>query len=135
MEINLESLISFETLKSDLDNVLRVVDEKGRIVIIKDDQPVYIITKYNASISSPEPDSQKRSSTYTLQEAMKIVLKEKEGNKMHAADIADEIYRRGLYYKKDGGKAKYNQIRARASHYPHLFEALKSNIIRLKEGF
>ncbi len=134
MEINIESLIPFETLKNDLDNVLKVVDEKGRIVILKDNQPVYIIAKYTAGDSSPKPYSQKKASTYTLQEAMKIVLKEHKENKMHAADIADEIYRSGLYYKKDGGKAQYNQIRARASHYPHLFEALKGNIIRLKEG-
>jgi antitoxin Phd len=134
MEINLENLIPFEILKSDLDTALKVVDEKGQIVILKDNQPTYIITRYKAGSSLPETYTQRKSSTYTLQEAMKIVLQEQKEKNMHAADIADEIYRRGLYYKKDGGKAQYNQIRARASHYPQMFEALKGNVIKLKEN-
>jgi antitoxin Phd len=43
-------------------------------------------------------------STLTLHEAMKLVLSDVEGNQMHAADLADEIYRRGLYLKKDGAR-------------------------------
>lgn len=50
---------------------------------------------------------------YTLHEAMKIVLSGAEDKIMHAAELADEIYRRRLYLKKDGSKAQYTQIRAR----------------------
>ena len=51
---------------------------------------------------------------------------------MHAAELADEIYRRRLYLKKDGSKAEYTQIRARCGHYPDMFEALPGNYIKLK---
>ena len=69
---------------------------------------------------------------YTLHEAMKIVLSEAENKTMHAAELADEIYRRRLYLKKDGSKAEYTQIRARCGHYPDMFEALPGNYIKLK---
>ena len=39
---------------------------------------------------------------YTLHEAMRIVLSEAENKTMHAAELADEIYKRKLYLKKDG---------------------------------
>ena len=69
---------------------------------------------------------------YTLHEAMRIVLSEAENKTMHAAELADEIYKRRLYLKKDGSKAEYTQIRARCGHYPDMFEALPGNLIRLK---
>ena len=50
-----------------------------------------------------------------------------------AAELADEIYKRRLYLKKDGSKAEYTQIRARCGHYPDMFEALPGNLIRLKD--
>ncbi len=58
---------------------------------------------------------------YTLHEAMRIVLSEAENKTMHAAGLADEIYRRRLYLKKDGSKAEYTQIRARCGHVLHRF--------------
>ena len=70
---------------------------------------------------------------YTLHEAMRIVLSEAENKTMHAAELADEIYKRRLYLKKDGSKAEYTQIRARCGHYPDMFEALPGNYIKLKE--
>jgi antitoxin Phd len=54
---------------------------------------------------------------------------------MHAAELADEIYKRRLYLKKDGSKAEYTQIRARCGHYPDMFEALPGNFIKLKEDY
>ncbi|MGB4184655.1 MAG: hypothetical protein WBI88_01250 [Caldicoprobacterales bacterium] len=70
---------------------------------------------------------------YTLHEAMRIVFSEAENKTMHAAELADEIYKRRLYLKKDGSKAEYTQIRARCGHYPYMFEALPGNLIRLKD--
>ncbi|WP_242826525.1 hypothetical protein [Caldisalinibacter kiritimatiensis] len=75
-----------------------------------------------------------KQNNYTLHEAMKIVLSEAENKTMHASELADEIYRRRLYLKKDGSKAQYTQIRARCGHYSELFEALPGNYIKLKEG-
>ena len=134
MEVSLESLISYEKLKTDLDDVFKVVEKNGKAVILKDNEPMYIILKYDRTTGAIEkilgPSTPKR----TLQEAMKIILKEVDGRKMHAAELSDEIYRRKLYLKKDGTQAKYNQIRSRCRHYPEMFEALPGNIIQLKEG-
>ena len=71
---------------------------------------------------------------YTLHEAMKIVLSGAEDKIMHAAELADEIYRRRLYLKKDGSKAQYTQIRARCGHYPDLFEAMPGKRSKLKDS-
>ena len=134
MEVSLESLISYEKLKTDLDDVFKVVEKNGKAVILKDNEPMYIILKYDRTTGAIEkilgPSTPKR----TLQEAMKIILKEVDGRKMHAAELSDEIYRRKLYLKKDGTQAEYNQIRSRCGHYPEMFEALPGNIIQLKEG-
>ena len=134
MEVSLESLISYEKLNTDLDDVFKVVEKNGKAVILKDNEPMYIILKYDRTTGAIEkilgPSTPKR----TLQEAMKIILKEVDGRKMHAAELSDEIYRRKLYLKKDGTQAKYNQIRSRCGHYPEMFEALPGNIIQLKEG-
>jgi len=67
-----------------------------------------------------------------LHEAMQIVLSEQPGRMMRAVDLAEEIYSRGLYRKKDGTKAKANQIRARSEKYEDLFEVVSPNIIKLK---
>lgn len=109
MEVSLESLISYEKLKTDIDDVFKVVEKNGKVVILKDNEPVYILLKYDRNSGPIEkilgPSSPKR----TLQEAMKIVLKEVEGMKMHAAELSDEIYRRKLYLKKM--EPKQNTIR------------------------
>jgi len=121
-------------MKTDFDDIFKVVEKNGKVVILKDNEPVYILLKYDRSAGPIEkilgPSIPKR----TLQEAMKIVLREVESRKMQAAELSDEIYRRKLYLKKDGTQAMYNQIRARCGHYLELFEALPGNIIQLKEG-
>ena len=76
MEVNLESLISYEKLKTDIDDVFKVVEKNGKVVILKDNEPVYILLKYDRNSGPIEkflgPSIPKR----TLQEAMKIVLKD-----------------------------------------------------------
>ena len=82
MEVSLESLISYEKLKTDLDDVFKVVEKNGKAVILKDNEPMYIILKYDRTTGAIEkilgPSTPKR----TLQEAMKIILKEVDGRKM-----------------------------------------------------
>ena len=132
MEVKLDGILSYEKIITDADMVFRTVEKNGKVVLLKDNQPAYLILKYEADISSIENTDKFVASSYKLQDAMQIVLSDTENKMMHAAALADEIFRRRLYLQKDGTKAKYNQIRARCSHYPEMFEALPGNIIKLK---
>lgn len=133
MEVKLESLIPYEKLKIDVDSVFQIVEKNGKAVLLKENQPVYIIVKYEATMGLNETaENNITTSKYTLQQAMKIVLLEAEDHTMHAASLADEIFNRGLYLQKNGNKAQYNQIRARCGHYTDMFSALPGNNIKLK---
>lgn len=57
----------------------------------------------------------------TLHEAMRLVLKE-SNRPMTALELADEINKKRLYTRGDGGALPTNQICARARKYPQLFE-------------
>lgn len=133
MDVKLDSLIPLEKVKTDVDSVFDLVEKNGKVVLLKDNQPIYIILKYNETTSITEKVMSMNVTNHTLQEAMKIVLLEAENKTMHAAALADEIFNRKLYLQKNGGKAQYSQIRARCGHYPDLFEALQGNYIKLKE--
>lgn len=135
MSINLETLIPYNLVLESPDEVFNLVDEYEQVVLLKNNKPTYIVIKAETAmqLSKPFKNDQNKKTEYTLQDAMEIVLRETEGHTMHAADLADAIYQKGLYFKKDGTKAEYNQIRARCGHYPHLFEALPGNIIKLRE--
>ena len=132
MEVKLDSILPYERIKTDVDAVFQAVEKNGKVVLLIDNQPAYIIVKYEEAISARETSVRIATPNHTLQEAMKIVLLEAENHKLHAAALADEIYNRGLYLQKNGSKAKYNQMRARCGHYPDMFEALPGNIISLK---
>ena len=133
MDIRIDSLIPFDSLKTNIDHVFSVVDKNGKVVLLKDNKPVYIVLKYDENNLTDVGISMSEMPNYTLHEAMGIVLSEAENKTMHAAELADEIYKRRLYLKKDGSKAEYTQIRARCGHYPDMFEALPGNYIKLKE--
>jgi antitoxin Phd len=134
VEIKIDSLIPFEKIKENADDVFKIVDKNEKVLLLKNNQPAYIITKYDPTNSSGVVSLEKTASNLTLQEAMKVVLLEAENNTMHASELADEIYNRRLYLQKNGGKAQYNQIRARCGHYPDMFEALPGNVIKLKDN-
>lgn len=133
MDIKIDSLIPFDTMRTDLEHVFSVVEKNGKVVLLKDNKPAYILLKYDTQAIEVDtiPDKQ---FNYTLQKAMKIVLSEAENKTIHASKLADEIYERRLYLQKNGNKAQYTQIRARCGHYPDMFEALPGNYIKLKEG-
>ena len=133
MDVRIDSLIPFDSLKTNIDHVFSVVDKNGKVVLLKDNKPVYIVLKYDENNLTDVGISMSEMPNYTLHEAMRIVLSEVENKTMHAAELADEIYKRRLYLKKDGSKAEYTQIRARCGHYPDMFEALPGNYIKLKE--
>ena len=132
MEVSLDSLIPFEKINTDADSVFEIVEKNGKVVLLRDNKPLYIIMKYDAAVDSIKRAANIKTSKYTLQEAMRIVLSEAVDNTMHAAALADEIFNRRLYIQKNGGKAQYNQIRARCGHYPDMFEALPGNFVKLK---
>jgi antitoxin Phd len=133
MDIRIDSLIPFDSLKTNIDHVFSVVDKNGKAVLLKDNKPAYIVLKYDENNLTDTEIGMNEMPYYTLHEAMRIVLSEAENKTMHAAELANEIYRRRLYLKKDGSKAEYTQIRARCGHYPDMFEALPGNRIRLKD--
>ncbi|MBZ4647214.1 MAG: hypothetical protein JG777_2703 [Clostridia bacterium] len=133
MDIRIDSLIPFDSLKNNIDHVFSVVEKNGKVVLLKDNKPAYIILKYDENSLADTEMGMQEMPNYTLHEAMRIVLSEAENKTMHAAELADEIYRRRMYLKKDGSKAEYTQIRARCGHYPDMFEALPGNYIKLKE--
>ena len=134
MDIRIDSLIPFDSLKTNIDHVFSVVDKNGKAVLLKDNKPAYIVLKYDENNLTDTEIGMNERPNYTLQEAMKIVLSEVDNKTMHASELADEIYKRRLYLQKNGKKAQYTQIRARCGHYPELFEALPGNYIKLKEG-
>lgn len=133
MNVRLDSLIPFDAIKTDTEGVFSIVDKNDKVVLLKDNQPAYIIIKYNATQDFDTTISPFDGTNYTLQEAMKLVLSEAPENTMHASQLAEEIYTRRLYLQKNGDKAQYNQIRARCSHYSNMFEALSGNYIKLKD--
>ncbi|MDD4803280.1 MAG: hypothetical protein PHF24_10160 [Syntrophomonas sp.] len=67
-----------------------------------------------------------------LHEAMRIVLAEADNGTMFASELADQIFRRALYKKKDGNKALYKQILLRCKNYPDLFDVTPGKYIKLK---
>lgn len=74
------------------------------------------------------------SAASTLHEAMVDVLKDLGGGPVPAREIANEVAARGLYHRRDGGRADYQQILARARKYPRLFAVDRSGV-RLSQGF
>lgn len=132
MDIKINSLIPFGTLCTDLEHVFSIVEKNGKVVLLKDNKPVYIVLKYDESQDVDVVSMHENGTNYKLHDAMKMVLSEVEGKKMHASELADEIYKRRLYLQKNCKKAQYTQIRARCGHYPQMFEALPGNFIKLK---
>jgi antitoxin Phd len=130
MKITIENLVAIEDLKENIDNILDMVETSGKAVILRKNRPAFIILPYitGAEFAGIHIEN------YKLHDAMQIVLIEQENHSMHAAKLADEIYNRRLYTKKDFSKAQYPQIRARAQMYNQIFEALPGNIIRLRNN-
>lgn len=131
MEISINSLVSIEKAINEAEAVFKTVDEIGKVIVLKDNKPAYILLKYEENVEVPISVHTAKA-TYTLQEAMRIVLSEAENHTLHASELADIIYDRKLYVQKNGEKAKANQMRARCGHYPDMFEALPGNYIKLK---
>ena len=97
MYIRIDSLIPFDSLKTNIDHVFSVVEKNGKVVLLKNNKPAYIVLKYDENNLTDTEIGMNEMPYYTLHEAMRIVLSEAENKTMHAAELADEIYRRRLY--------------------------------------
>ena len=73
MDVKIDSLIPFDTLRTDLEHVFSIVEKNGKVVLLKDNKPVYVVLKYDAELINGTNTVEKHN-YYTLQEAMKIVL-------------------------------------------------------------
>jgi len=127
--INVDMLVAVEELLESPERIFEVVDKLGRAVILQNNKPAYVLVKF--SEHKIEDRKKRVAPYYKLHEAMQIVLDEQEDKKMHAKDLSDEIFKRGLYLKQDGTQAMANQIRARCNNYSNLFRALANNVIQL----
>ena len=67
----------------------------------------------------------------TLHEAIQLVLMENNNKSMHASDIAEIINARELYRRGDGENVPPWQVLLRCNKYPHLFEIIESEMVRL----
>ena len=97
MEVSLDSLIPFEKINTDADSVFEIVEKNGKVVLLRDNKPLYIIMKYDAAVDSIKRAANIETSKYTLQEAMRIVLSETVDNTIHAADLADETFNSWIF--------------------------------------
>lgn len=136
MKVDVRSLVSQEALARDFASVQKIVEEFGEAVIMVENAPKYLITKFD-NIERPRKldnteHMQRSKSRMNLVEAMVEILSEQPDKKMHAADLAVEVDRRGLYYMKNGDSVHKTQIRARAGNTPEIFTTLPGNIIGLK---
>ena len=43
MDIRIDSWIPFNSLKTNIDHVFSVVDKNGKVVLLKDNKPTYIV--------------------------------------------------------------------------------------------
>ena len=51
MDVKIDSLIPFDTLRTDLEHVFTVVEKNGKVVLLKDNKPAYIVLKYDGPMS------------------------------------------------------------------------------------
>ena len=63
-----------------------------------------------------------------LQEEIARILRSRRNQPIKGAEIADAVNAAGRYEKRDGSLMKSNQIHARVSKHPDLFERTHSGI-------
>lgn len=120
-------------MNQNFSGAIKKVDKNGMITVEKYGNPAYVLMTFDffknintfcASLSSHsvEEDDSNMEQKITLHEAMCIVLKEQPNFSMRYNELANAIWNRGLYRKRDGKKASSSQIMLRAKNYPHLFK-------------
>jgi hypothetical protein len=82
MDIKIDSLIPFDTLRTDIEYVFSVVEKNGNVVLLKDNRPAYIVLKYDVEQVIDLGSAPKKEKSHTLQDAMRIVLLDVEDKTM-----------------------------------------------------
>lgn len=149
MDHMMEKIVAYEDFLSDTEKMMEKAERLGSLIIIKDNKPAFQIYSANQSGSNKEENLlstkdleevkdnkdttiEKMFSGLTLKQAVLEVLMKADSKEMHVSEIAEEIYSRKLYRKRDGSKAHYTQIRAMCGQYPEEFETLPRNRVKLR---
>ena len=133
ININIETLIPFERIQEEPDEIFKVVDIYGQAVLLKNNAPAYIIMKPQEAIKANQEQAKPLPypSTYTLQEAMRIVLWMPRITRCTHQNLPMLYVERFIYTEK----RRKGQIQSNACKVWPLsrdVEALKGNIIRLR---
>jgi len=146
MVFNRDQIISITEANQNFSSLIHKVNRNGYALIFSNNQPEYVVIRFDnfeeiiknfedEEITSILNRSNKERvpviNNMTLHEAMRQVLLEAKDNIMHASELADEIYNRGLYRQKKGEKAPASQIKLRARHYSNLFQIVDRSYIKL----
>jgi antitoxin Phd len=146
MVFNRDQIISITEANHNFSSLIHKVDRNGYAIIFVNNQPEYVVIRFDnfEELTQNFEDEEIASILYrndkekvnitnnmTLHEAMRQVLLEAKDNIMHASELADEIYNRGLYRQKKGEKAPASQIKLRARHYSNLFQIVDRSYIKL----
>jgi hypothetical protein len=123
---------------------IKEVDNSGMVIIDKHNKPSYVImthsfyenlAKYFENLSGVLKTKEEKNMTFdsemTLHDAMITILKNADDKTMRYNELATKIFEQGLYFKRDGTKAKSSQILLRARNYQHLFEVVGKHFIKL----
>jgi antitoxin Phd len=145
MEVLIESLMSYDEFLTNPIIAMEKVEELGKVIIIKNNRPMFILKTFDDLESNDESVNRdlseqiqnhsrrpyRRSGGNTLREAVLEVFRNSEEDIMHVSDIADILYNEKLYTKRDGSKAHYTQVRAMCGQYPEEFITLPGNRVKV----
>lgn len=155
MEVRIDSLMSYEEFLENPTTAVDKVECLGEVIIIKDNELAYRITKIESEKirGSVDTNSATRNEnnqemtngnihhvgttgvgqrSLTLREAVIEVLNRYNGGPIHVSEIADILYDEKLYLKRDGGKAHYTQVRAMCGYYSDDFLTMPGNKVKLR---
>src|SRR4051794_29888144 len=127
MNVNEALQLALEQARPQLEAGLAEAEEELRELEERREQLVELIGQAKAALglASGAPASRR---ALTLHEAIAQLLRERGNEWTSAREIADEVNRRALYYKRDGSPVELNQIHARTKNYTHLFEKQGSKV-------
>ena len=120
-------------INQNFSEAIKEVDKAGMIKIEKYGKPAYVfmthdffknLNTYFNGINmdgSTEGEQHHIVNSYTLHEAMKLVLLEQPERTMRYTNLANAIWKRGLYRQSNGKKAPSSQILLRAKNYGTMF--------------
>jgi len=66
MDIKIDSLIPFDSLKTNIGHVFSVVEKNGKAVLLKDNKPAYIVLKYDENSLADTGIGTQEMPNYTL---------------------------------------------------------------------